>query len=90
MITFNYVKSNTGDYAVQLYDDYGYFAILTDDQTFPQGHGWSTEWSIVDPIEIPPEIRKGLDKAIEGYLDYNAYLECVMCEGDHDWFISNN
>jgi len=91
MITFNYVRSNQGDYAVQVVDDYGYFAILTQDLEHPQGIGWATEWVIVDPEEIPPEIKHRLDKAVEGYLDYNAYLECLMCEGsEYEWYIRNN
>jgi hypothetical protein len=75
MITFDYVKSNTGDYAVQVWDEMGYFTILTEDLEYPQGIGWATQWEIVDPEEIPQEIRKELDLAIDGYLDYLAYRD---------------
>jgi hypothetical protein len=75
MITFNYVKNNMGDYAVQVYDDHGYFSILTSDLEYPAGLGWATEWVIVDPSEIPEDIRKELDQAIDGYLEYLAYRD---------------
>jgi len=80
MVTFNYVKSNTGDYAVQLVDDYGYFCILTDDLTYPQGIGWATQWDVVDPSEIPEDVRKELDYAIDGYMDYLKFMECLECQ----------
>jgi hypothetical protein len=83
MITFDYVRSNQGDYAVQLYDDHGYFCILTSDLEYPQGIGWATEWNVVDPEEIPEEIRKELDLAVDGYLDYLKFMECLECEGDY-------
>jgi hypothetical protein len=75
MITFDYVRSNQGDYAIQVYNDYGYFTILTDDLEYPQGIGWATEWEVVSPDEIPQEIRSKLDLAIDGYLDYLAYRD---------------
>ena len=75
MITFDYVCSNQGDYAVQVYDDHGYFTILTQDLEYPQGIGWSTEWKIIDTSEVPEEIRKELDLAVDGYLDYLAYRD---------------
>ena len=58
MITFNYVRSDKGDYAVQVYDDHGYFCILTHDLEYPAGIGWAAEWVIVDPCEIPEDIRR--------------------------------
>jgi hypothetical protein len=75
MITFDYVKSKDGDYAVQLYDDHGYFTILTSDLEYPQGIGWANEWVVVDPGEIPEDTRKELDLAVNGYLDYLAYRD---------------
>jgi hypothetical protein len=75
MITFDYVRSNQGDYAIQLYDEMGYFTILTSDLEYPQGIGWATEWVIVDPEEIPEEVRRELDLAVDGYLDYLAYRD---------------
>jgi len=75
MITFNYVRSNQGDYAVQVYDDHGYFCILTPDLEYPAGIGWSTQWEVVDPQEIPEDTRKELDLAVDGYLDYLAYRD---------------
>jgi len=75
MITFDYVKNSQGDYAVQVYDDHGYFTILTQDLEYPQGIGWATEWKIIDPSEVPEEIRKELDLAVDGYLDYLAYRD---------------
>jgi hypothetical protein len=75
MITFNYVRNAQGDYAVQVVDDYGYFSILTSDLEYPQGIGWATEWIVVAPEEIPQEIRKELDLAIDGYLEYLAYRD---------------
>jgi len=75
MITFDYVRSNQGDYAIQLYDEMGYFTILTSDLEYPQGIGWATEWEVIDPIEVPEEIRRELDLAVNGYLDYLAYRD---------------
>jgi len=75
MITFNYVRNDQGDYGVQVYDEMGYFTILTSDLEYPQGIGWATEWVIVEPSEIPQEIRRELDEAINGYLDYLAYRD---------------
>ena len=75
MITFDYVRSNKGDYAVQVYDEMGYFTILTQDLEYPQGIGWATEWNAVDPSEIPEDIRRELDLAVDGYLDYLAYRD---------------
>ena len=75
MTTFDYVRSNQGDYAVQVYDEMGYFTILTQDLEYPQGIGWSTQWEVVDPSEIPEDIRRELDLAVDGYLDYLAYRD---------------
>ena len=75
MITFDYVRSNQGEYGVQLYDDHGYLTILTQDLEYPQGIGWATSWEVVDPSEIPEDIRRELDLAVDGYLDYLAYRD---------------
>jgi hypothetical protein len=77
MITFDYVQSNRGDYAIQVYNDYGYFTILTDDLEYPQGIGWATEWETVDRDDVPSDIREALDQAFQGYLDYLEYMDSL-------------
>jgi len=64
------VQSCDGDYAAQICLPGGEFIILTDDQTFPGGIGWAAEWKVVDPEEVPEEVRRELQRAVEGYIDY--------------------
>jgi hypothetical protein len=54
---------------------------------YPQGIGWSTEWVVVAPEEIPQEIRKELDLAINGYMEYLKFMECLEC--DNDYYLYN-
>jgi hypothetical protein len=75
MITFDYVRSDKGDYALQVYDEMGYFSILTDDLEYPQGIGWATQWEVVDRDDVPNDIREALDHAFQGYLDYLEYMD---------------
>ena len=65
-----FVRSFQGDYAVQVNLRSGMFVILTDDLTYPGGIGWAAEWKVVDPEEVPEEVRRELQWAVEGYIDY--------------------
>jgi len=64
------VRSVDGDYAVQVHYPDGYFVILTDDLTFPQGIGWAVSWEAVPAQEVPEVTRRTLQHALEGYIDY--------------------
>jgi uncharacterized circularly permuted ATP-grasp superfamily protein len=68
--TYCFVQSNDGDYAVQVRYPDGSFVILTDDLTFPGGIGWAASWEAVPAQEVPEEIRRTLQHALEGYVDY--------------------
>jgi uncharacterized circularly permuted ATP-grasp superfamily protein len=64
------VRSVDGDYAAQICLPDGKFIILTDDLAYPGGIGWAAEWKVVDPEEVPEEVRRELQWAVEGYIDY--------------------
>jgi hypothetical protein len=64
------VRSCDGDYAAQICLPDGTFVILTDDQAFPGGVGWAASWEVVAPEEVPEEVRRELQYAVEGYIDY--------------------
>jgi hypothetical protein len=65
-----FVHSNDGDYAVQVRHDTGHFVILTDDQAFTRGIGWATEWKVVPESEVPEDLRRQLQYALDGYVEY--------------------
>jgi len=68
--TYCFVRDGDGSFAVQVRYPDGEFLILTDDQTFPGGIGWAVSWEAVPEHEVPEEIRRTLQHALEGYVDY--------------------
>ena len=68
--SYCYVHSTDGGYAVQVTHEDGSFVILTDDLTYPRGFGWAVEWEIVPAREVPKSLRRELQWAVEGYIDY--------------------
>jgi uncharacterized circularly permuted ATP-grasp superfamily protein len=68
--TYCFVRDNDGSFAVQVRYPDGYFVILTDDLTFPQGIGWAVSWEAVPEHEVPENVRRELLYALEGYVDY--------------------
>jgi uncharacterized circularly permuted ATP-grasp superfamily protein len=65
-----FVRSIDGDYAVQVRYSDGELVILTDDLTYPGGIGWAASWEAVPAEEVPENVRRELEYAVDGYVDY--------------------
>jgi hypothetical protein len=82
MVTFSYIRSTSGVYAIQVFGEMDGFAIVTQDSIHLNGQGWETEWEEVDPSEIPEDVRGRLMHALEDYLlEYTKFMESVERSG---------
>jgi hypothetical protein len=66
---WQFVKTDTGTFYIQLCDDTLFprhgFALLSDDQAWEGGFGAARSWVIVDPEDVPVERREALLATLE-------------------------
>jgi hypothetical protein len=72
----HFVRTDTGSFYLQVCDENLFpqhkFALMSDDQTWPGGLGCARSWQIVDPSDVPAEIRESLLEAAHSLYETSA------------------